>query len=176
MWIPHVGEQCPFLHLLTNLSDLGGHGVLIHERGGFARCRFQPCTIRERLGLTSRRESIPSTTSSLSSGVFQTFRSSCSCVIHLCHSLVNLSLSVVLSHFLRLLLSSHSIEPVDHSLTIHFFLTLVIATFHSPHQSSHGSRVTTGIRCHRGRTRYRQIHRKRQEQPTSAWSSEAPRA
>jgi hypothetical protein len=29
MWIPHVGEQCPFLHPLASLSDLGGHGVFI---------------------------------------------------------------------------------------------------------------------------------------------------
>jgi hypothetical protein len=46
MWIPQVAEQCLFFHPLASLSDLQGHGVLVHGSGGFARCMFQPYAVR----------------------------------------------------------------------------------------------------------------------------------
>jgi hypothetical protein len=124
MWIPHVAEQCLLLHPLASLSDLRGHGVLVHGSGGFARCMFQPYAVREGLGLLSRQESILLVALFLSSGVFQT-----SLIFLQLHDTV-LSLSrqdllINRSLLLLTLLDIHSFNrAVHHSFTLHFFLLL----------------------------------------------------
>ena len=130
MWIPQVAEQCLFFHPLASLSDLQGHGVLVHGSGGFARCMFQPYAVRE--GLSLRQESILLIAFFLSSGVFQTSL----VFLQLHDTVLSLSRQDLLINRSLLLLTLLDIlsfnRAVHHSFTLHFFLLLHTRCQHIP--------------------------------------------
>jgi hypothetical protein len=171
MWYPHVAEQCLLLHPLASLSDLRGHGVLVHGSGGFARCMFQPYTVR-----AGSWPSFPSGEYSFDRLVLIQWRFPdllASLQLHdtvLSLSRQDLLIRLVFYCFLRFSISSRSIERSTTLLlfTSSFFFALATNAFHLLIHSSHGVHLTNGIRCRGGHTRNRQVHRNRQKEQTTA--------